>query len=203
MKRSEQKQETRRRLIDVALRLSTEKGFSQLSLREVAKAAGLTPAAFYRHFRTMEELGLALLDEVGVSLRRFLREARTRVQLDKDMVQTSIYAFLDYVNENGNLFRLLLGERQGASSAFRRAIYSEIDLFVGELQEDLEREAARTSRPLTFPAYAAEAIVAVVFTVGAEALELPKHKQESLAHRMIEEIKMILRGARAARTSPA
>ena len=35
--RNEKKLETRRRLISVALRLSSDKGFSQLSLREVAK----------------------------------------------------------------------------------------------------------------------------------------------------------------------
>lgn len=194
--RNEKKLETRRRLISVALHLSNEKGYSQLSLREVAKAADLTPAAFYRHFRDMEELGLALLDEVSLSLRQFLREARRRVQADRDTVQTSIHAFLEYVNGHANLFRLLLGERQGASSAFRKAIYSEIDQFVGELKEDLERESNATGRPLNFPAYAAEAIVAVVFTVGAEALELPKHKQDTLTIRLVEEVKMILRGAR-------
>src|SRR5688572_17275121 len=193
--RIDKKQQTRARLIAVAFELSAQKGFSTLSLREVAKAAGLTPAAFYRHFRDMEDLGLSLLDEVGVSLRKFLRDARHRVQKEKGIVQTSVSAFLEYVNTNGNLFRLLLGERVGASPAFRKAVYGEIDLFVNELTEDLERESQATGRKLTHPAYAAEAIVAVVFTVGAEALELPKHKQESLAVRLVEEVRMILRGA--------
>jgi TetR/AcrR family transcriptional regulator, fatty acid biosynthesis regulator len=194
--RLEKKQKTRRRLIEVALKLSTEKGYSQLSLREVAKAAGITPAAFYRHFRDMEELGLSLLDEVGMSLRRFLRETRRRAESSRGIVQISVHAFLEYVNENGNLFRLFLGERQGASPAFRKAIYSEIDQFVSELTEDLIRESEATNRPMMYPAYAAEAIITVVFTVGGEALELPRHKQEALATRLIEEVKMILRGAR-------
>ena len=34
------------------------------------------PNAFYRHFRNTDELGLALVEEVGVTLRRLLREAR-------------------------------------------------------------------------------------------------------------------------------
>jgi AcrR family transcriptional regulator len=196
--RVEQKEKTRRKLIDVALRLSAEKGFSTLSLREVAKAAGLTPAAFYRHFQDMEDLGLSLLDEVGLSLRRLLRDTRRNTAGKGSLVQASVHTFIDYLNENGNLFRLLLGERQGGSSAFRKAIHAEIDQFVGELTEDLERESERIREPLSHAAYAAEAIVAVVFTVGAEALELPKHKQESLATRLIEELKMILRGSRAA-----
>lgn len=196
-KRTEQKMATRRRLIEEALKLSAQKGFSSLSLREVAQAADLTPAAFYRHFRDMEELGLSLLDEVGLSLRRLLRNARKNAEETKTgLTEFSIQTFMNYVNENSHLFRLLLGERQGASSSFRKAIHAEIDLFVGELTEDLERISKFNQQTFRHPSLAAEAIVAVVFTVGAEALDLPKHKQESLSTRLVEEVNMILRGAR-------
>jgi AcrR family transcriptional regulator len=194
--RAEQKQTTRRKLIEVALRLSAQKGFAALSLREVAQAAELTPAAFYRHFRDMEELGLSLLDEVGLSLRRLLRNARKNsAGTTVGLTEFSIQTFLNYVNENSNLFRLLLGERQGASISFRKAIHAEIDLFVGELTEDIERISKSNNQKFRHPGLAAEAIVAVVFTVGAEALDLPRHKQESLSLRLAEEVNMILRGA--------
>ena len=75
--------------------------------------------------------------------------------------------FLDFIRENGNLFRLLLGERQGASVVFRKAIYSEMDRFISELAIDLERLQQSTGKQLRDPSLAAEAIVAVVFTVGA------------------------------------
>jgi AcrR family transcriptional regulator len=162
----------------------------------VAQAAELTPAAFYRHFRDMEELGLSLLDEVGLSLRRLLRNARKNsAGTTVGLTEFSIQTFLNYVNENSNLFRLLLGERQGASSSFRKAIHAEIDLFVGELTEDIERISKSNNQKFRHPGLAAEAIVAVVFTVGAEALDLPRHKQESLSLRLAEEVNMILRGA--------
>ncbi len=191
------KAQTRRKLISEALRLSSEKGFSALSLREVSQAAGITPAAFYRHFSQMEDLGLVLLDEVGVSLRQLLRDARKQLGENKSVIEASINVFLDYVSENANLFRLLLGERQGASTAFRKAIHEEIDRFVSELTEDLEKNSALRKEPISkkLAPYAAEAIVAVVFTVGAEALDLPKHKRESLKIRLTEEVKMIIRGA--------
>jgi AcrR family transcriptional regulator len=199
--RSDQKNKTRHKLIEVALDLSASRGFSNLSLREVAQAAGITPAGFYRHFETMEDLGLILLDEVGLSLRRLLREARRRVADKPGAVESSIHSFMEYVNENGNLFRLLLGERQGASTSFRKAIHDEMDRFIGELTEDLEKAAQLRKQPLTSAAYAAEAVVAVVFTIGGEALDLPKHKKESLSVRLTEEVKMILRGARAPLTT--
>ena len=197
--RAEQKARTRQKLIDSALRLSSQKGYSALSLREVSLAAEVTPAAFYRHFRDMEELGLSLVDEIAVSLRRLLRNAR-KDSVTKEASYLTVFSidtFIKYVNENSNLFRLLLGERQGSSDSFRRAIRKEIDLFVEELAEDLERIAKSRKEKLRNSGYAAEAIVAVVFSIGAEALDLPKHKQESLRDRLVEEVNMILRGAQA------
>lgn len=196
--RSEQKARTRRKLIDSALLLSSKKGFAALSLREITQASGVAPAAFYRHFHDLEDLGLVLVDEIALSLRRLLRNARKNSENSETSSLTvfSIEAFLEYINENANLFRLLLGERQGSSDTFRRAIRKEIDQFVIELTEDLERIAQARKEKLRHPAYAAEAIVAIVFTVGAEALDLPRHKQENLKNRLIEEVNMILRGSR-------
>jgi AcrR family transcriptional regulator len=194
------KQQTRQRLISEALNLSAAKGFATLSLREVSTSAGITPAAFYNHFDDMEELGLSLLDEVALSLRRLLRNARKNSK-DKNakMTKYSIDTFLKYINENSNHFRLLLGERQGASQSFRKAVHGEIDNFVSELTEDLERIAKFKKLKLRNSAFSAQAIVAIVFTVGAEALDLPKHKQEGLANRLVEEVNMVMRGSYAMR----
>jgi AcrR family transcriptional regulator len=195
--RAQKKQQTRQSLIGQALSLSADKGFSALSLREVSTSAGITPAAFYKHFDDMEELGLSLLDEVAMGLRRLLRNARKNSKDTTDNItKSSIDTFLNYINENPNHFRLLLGERQGASKSFRKALHNEIDRFVTELIEDLERIASLQKVKLRNPAFSAEAIVAIVFSVGAEALELPKHKQDGLANRLVEEVNMVMRGSR-------
>jgi AcrR family transcriptional regulator len=196
--RAEQKARTRRKLIDSALQLSAKKGFAALSLREITLSSDVAPAAFYRHFNDLEDLGLVLVDEIALSLRRLLRNARKNSESSdrNSLTVFSIETFLDYINENANLFRLLLGERQGSSDTFRMALRKEIDQFVIELTEDLERMATARQEKLRHPAYAAEAIVAIVFTVGAEALDIPRHKQENLKNRLVEEVNMILRGCR-------
>ena len=193
--RGEQKQKTRRQLIEAALKLSAEKGFASLSLREVAKEAGITPAGFYRHFHDMDELGLALIDEVGLGLRQLLREARRNFDSGQQIIRSSVETFVTYITEHANLFRLLQGERQGASTAFRRALFMELGRFIEDIAEDLDQGAARLNQPLIDSGLAAEAIVAVAFTVGGEALDLPKHKRPDLIERVIKEIRMILRGA--------
>ena len=196
--RKEKKEKTRRLLIDTALRLSAEKGLSTLSIRELTREAGVAPTSFYRHFTDMDDLGLVLLDEVGVSLRRLMREARrSRSGTEAGSVsRPSIEAFMEYLRENGNLFRLLLGERSGSTPAFRKALHAEINRFVGELTEGLFYANQIYRNKLERPELAAEAIVAVVFTLGAEALELPSHRRKELTDRLVSMVQIILRGAR-------
>jgi AcrR family transcriptional regulator len=195
--RIDQKELTRRRLIDVALQLSSEKGFSALSLREVASGAGITAAGFYRHFDNMEELGITLMDEVGLSLRQLLRQTRRErpAMPQSKAIALSVKTFLDYIRKNQYQFRLLLGERTGTSEKFRKALRMELDLFISELAIDLERSQREYSQSLREPRLTAEAIVAVVFTVGSEALDLKKAKIDDLTYRLTEEIQIIIRGS--------
>ena len=74
--RVERKERTRRAILDAALRLCEESSLVALSLRQVAKEVGIVPTAFYRHFESIEALGLALVDESFVSLRAMLRDIR-------------------------------------------------------------------------------------------------------------------------------
>lgn len=89
--RAQQKEKTRRALIDAAMnQLSAETGFSSLSLREVAREANIAPTSFYRHFRNMDELGLTLVDECGLTLRQLLRQARQRIEKGGSIIRVSI-----------------------------------------------------------------------------------------------------------------
>lgn len=51
---------TRTRLLDAALRSFAARGFHGTGTRDIAEAAGLSPAAVYVHYRTKEELLFAL-----------------------------------------------------------------------------------------------------------------------------------------------
>jgi AcrR family transcriptional regulator len=195
MGRPEQKEQTRRRLIDAALQLSAERGFGSLSLREIARESGIAATGFYRHFRDLDELGLVLVDEVALALRQLIREARSRFREQGGRTRASVEAFMDYAHQKPHLFRLLLGERLGGSSAFRTALRKEIDRFVAELSDDLEAQARAAKQPTADVPFAAEAIVAIVFSVGAEVLELPRHRHAGLADRIIKEVHLVLSGA--------
>src|SRR5688500_10994806 len=115
--RSERKERTRRAILDAALDLLQETSLVALSLRQVAKEVGIVPTAFYRHFDSIDELGLALVDESLASLRALLREARnitTPVSSDRELflaiVDTSVQALLTHVPGNDRHFRFIARE---------------------------------------------------------------------------------------------
>lgn len=190
--RAQQKEKTRRSVIDAAFsQLSADRSFSNLSLREVAREAGIAPTSFYRHFKDMDELGLTMVDEGGLLLRQLMRQARQRIAKEGSVIKTSVDTFMEFIESSPNVFRLLLRERSGTSSEFRAAVAREIQHFVAELTEYLvingvSREGAFTQ---------AEASVTLVFSSGAEALDLEKDERTVLANRLITQLRMIAKGA--------
>ena len=74
-KRDERKQQSRQALLDAVLALSASgRAFSSMSLREIARHAGLVPAAFYRHFADLDQLGLELVDQAALHLKGLLHQ---------------------------------------------------------------------------------------------------------------------------------
>jgi len=185
--------------MDAALaQLSADRSFGSLSLREVTREAGLAPTSFYRHFTDLDELGMTLVDEGGVALRQLMRQARRRIVRDGDdgsAIATSIDTFMEYLQNNANLFRLMLRERTGLSEQFRTAIKAEIDHVATELAVDLRRFAPAEGRRLAEPKLVAEAMVTLVFSQGAEALDATAEIQEQLKVKLKIELRMVLLGA--------
>ena len=190
--RARKKEQTRRALIDAALnQLSADRSFASLSLREVSREAGIAPTSLYRHFQHMEELGLTLVDESGLTLRQLMRKARQRIESGGSSIRTSVDTFMEYVGENENIFRLLLRERSGTSREFRTAVSREIAHFSQELADYIQ--SVKRSDPES-ARIQADAMVILVFNAGAEALDLSKAERSHLAERTIQQLKMLDHG---------
>jgi AcrR family transcriptional regulator len=188
--KKELKQITRRALMDAALnQLSADNSFSMLSLREVSREAGIAPTSFYRHFRELEELGLALVSEASQTLLQLMTEARKQIANGASIVSISIDTFMAYLEENPKLFRLLLREREGLSDNLRNAIQKTLEQFVAEIEKDLIRVGIEQKQPLARPHDLAEAMVTIVFNHGSSALDLPIAEWPSVS----DKIKFILR----------
>jgi AcrR family transcriptional regulator len=136
---AERRQHTRQALIDAALiQMEAGDSFDSLSLRGVARAAGVVPTAFYRHFASMDELGLTLVEESFRTLRAMLREAREN-QPPEDVIRSSVQILIEYVRQHTQHFAFVTRVRSTGNGVLRHAIRSEIRLFTSELATDLAR----------------------------------------------------------------
>ena len=193
MNRQQQKLKTRRAIIDSAFGLLDEqRSISSISLREVARAAGIAPTSFYRHFKDVDELGLTLVDEGGLALRQLMRQARLRIASGGGVISTSVDTFIEFITANSNAFRLLLREHSGTSTAFRAAVHREIQHFTEELTD---YTVANTGLPRFYANLQAESMVKLVFSAGAEALDMNKDQRNQLAKRLKLQLRFIATGA--------
>jgi AcrR family transcriptional regulator len=137
---AERRQHTRQALLDSALlQMDAGESFDALSLRSVARAAGVVPAAFYRHFASMDELGLALVEESFQTLRSMLREAREGGPPPEHVIRRSVEILVGYVREHRQHFAFVARIRSTGSGVLRHAVRTEIRLFTSELATDLGR----------------------------------------------------------------
>lgn len=199
--REEKKQKTRQALLEAALKLlEGEQSFASLSLREVTREAGIVPTAFYRHFRDMDELGLALVDESVHTLRQMMRTARSGGLPTEQLVRRSVQAFVEHVRENDRYFQFLLRERAGGRSVIRNAIRTEIRLFVSELATDLGRFPALNQWRTEDLQMIAGLIVNTMVSAVLDILDLPAGRPED-AQDMVtvleKQLRLVLLGAAA------
>ena len=189
---------SREDLIIAALKLvGPHRSVSTLSLREVAREAGIAPNSFYRQFRDIDELAIALIDRAGSSLRRLMSEARQRATSEQSVVRGSVQAFMEQLGADDNLLHILLREGTVGSDAFKHAVERELNFFEDELRDDLIRLAAASRTGLFEPALTAKAITRLVFAVGATAMDLPREKHAELTEQLALMVRMIVAGTQA------
>jgi len=189
---------SREDLLAAALRLiGPHRSVSTLSLREVAREAGIAPNSFYRQFRDMDELAVALIGLAGESLRRIVGEARQRARTRRSIVRGSVEAFMEQVRADDKLLHVLLREGTVGSDAFKQAVDRELTFFEEELHADLLRLSRADGVALHEPRLVARAITRLVFAMGATAMDLPAERDRELIAQLTQMVRMILAGSRA------
>ncbi|MFE2025536.1 TetR family transcriptional regulator [Streptomyces hygroscopicus] len=131
--RQAQKAKTRRALMDAALRLLEDQSLSSLGLREVTRAVGVAPAAFYRHFRDLSDLGVTLVEECLGSLHHMIRAILADQDGDEERIDATVEAVAEHVRRYPAHIRFIARERHGGVRAVREAIAAELGGFADEV----------------------------------------------------------------------
>ncbi len=198
--RAEQKQQTRHALLDAARQLmESGRGFGSISLREVARTAGIVPTGFYRHFDDMDQLGLALVREVNETFRQTIRMVRhNEIELG-GITDASVRIFLDVVTANRAQFLFLAREQYGGSQPVRQAIARLREGISSDLAADLG--SMQRWQHLDAPALEvmADLVVKTVFATLPELIDPPTavaDGQLSAEAKIIQQLRFIFVGAR-------
>ncbi|SUE13470.1 tetr family transcriptional regulator [Rhodococcus gordoniae] len=196
--RAERKERTRQALLDAALDLSADRGLGGVSLREVARHAGIVPTAFYRHFSSMDELGVTLAADTMRVLRRLLRDARRTP--GPSGARQSLDVLVQQVRAHKATFRFLARERHGGVPEVAAAISVELRLLTSELAADLGRSPGFDDWQFDDLEMAADLLVTAMldFVLDLLAVERPGSAQETeVVTRAEKQMRLILLGTAA------
>ncbi|MEU1001198.1 TetR family transcriptional regulator [Streptomyces tibetensis] len=138
--RQAQKQKTRQALLDAALGLLEEQSLSSLGLREVTRAVGVAPTAFYRHFRSTADLGVALVEEALGSLHPMIRTTVSTTGDREERVVRTIDLIARHVDGYPAHVRFIARERHGGVQPVREAIRDQLARFAQEVKDELAKD---------------------------------------------------------------
>jgi AcrR family transcriptional regulator len=198
--RAEQKQQTRQALLAAARELiENGRGFGSISLREVAKAAGIVPTGFYRHFADMDQLGLALVSEVGQAFRETIRRVRQNEFELGGLTEASVRIFLEGVSANRAQFLFLAREQYGGSRPVRQALATLREGISSDLAADMALMPRWQHLDATALAVLADLVVKSVFATLPELIDppeqpLPRHLMPQA--KITQQLRFIFVGAR-------
>jgi AcrR family transcriptional regulator len=183
----------RQRLIAAALRLAARKSsVTSLGLRELAREAGLNPNTFYRHFKDLDELSIALVDEFGLELQRRRHESRAVTTDFLTFLSHSLKTYFEFAAEHPEVF--LLGFRElGSASATGRAVKKLMD----EVARDVT-DIARQFGELTLGEEATLELAGfIVSGLFLQAIEYIEHKSQrrAILKRAERYVALLLHGA--------
>jgi AcrR family transcriptional regulator len=172
------KEKTRRKLLDGALDLLRDRSLDNLGIREVTRAAGVAPAAFYRHFQRIDDLGLVLVDEAFATLRELMRDAQADVASADHVIERSIQVLVTHIRQNQDHYRFIAREQFSPITPVKLAIRREIRLFSTELATDLARFPEVNRWPTPDLVMLADLIVGLMVDTAKKLLDVLEEAPE-------------------------
>src|SRR5437879_1701598 len=99
-----------RKLLATARTMLPKTGFSGLSIREVARRAGVNVGMFHYHFRSKEAFRRRVLEEVYEDFLQTFREAAEGPGTPRERLRSVLVAFARFARDNRVFYTLLVRE---------------------------------------------------------------------------------------------
>ena len=98
---------TREKILDASLKLFSEKGIRETTVKDIAREVGITEGAIYRHFKSKDEIVLGLFGLYSEEFyNRLLSGVRSPISY-KEKFYLTVHNFLSFCFENPSAFKYL------------------------------------------------------------------------------------------------
>ena len=155
---------TRRRLLDIAVQRFAADGFRRTSVSDIAREAGLTPAAAYAYFAGKEGLFQAAVDADAGALNEAARSAAAEGASARDQLFLFVGELRERVDDHPLARRVLSGLEPEVASRLL-TIPSLVALTAALADELTEAQAAGDIRPDVDPAEVAVGLETIVLAL--------------------------------------
>jgi AcrR family transcriptional regulator len=163
-------QQTRRKLLDATATLLAERGLLDLTVVEVARQVGISPASFYQYFHDVEEAVLELSEEIGAELDELgaLVELPWNGRRGFETCRELVRRYIEYWDENRAVLRIRDLAALEGDERFRTVRNESLSMITGRMTEKIAeaQTAGRVSLEVT-PYAAASAMVAMMGRMAA------------------------------------
>jgi AcrR family transcriptional regulator len=163
-------QQTRRKLLDATAELLATRGLLDLTVVEVARQVGISPASFYQYFHDVAEAVLALSEEIGAELDQLgaLVELPWNGRKGFGTCRELVRQFIEYWDDNRAVLRIRDLAALEGDERFREVRNESLMLITVRLTEKIrESQASGRVAPEVKPYAAASAMVAMMGRMAA------------------------------------
>ncbi len=188
---------TREALLRATLKLIEEKSFDAISLREVTRSAGVSPAAFYRHFDNMQHLGLTIVEDAFSILRVGLKEVRTITEPRALIGFRSVQCLNSFGINHPQHYRFICSGHSGGATTIREAIQDNWKILRKDLEEDLADTPELSHLSTKSLAMIADLMTTTMMRVGSDILigSTTDEEREAVIERGTHQLRLIILGA--------
>jgi AcrR family transcriptional regulator len=139
--------DTRDRIEQAAVRLFVEKGVAETTIKDIARAVGLSEGAMYRHFESKDELVWKAFERHYVAFAATLKALADSEPTTREKVAAMIRGFCRAHDENPTLFKFLLFVQHGQLSKLEPGTLTPVDVMRAVLDKAIAAREIPVQRP--------------------------------------------------------
>ncbi|WP_180271388.1 TetR/AcrR family transcriptional regulator [Fredinandcohnia onubensis] len=136
--------EAREKLLFAGLKLFTELGYQKTSVLEIVEMARVSKTTFYQHFKSKEDIMVALFEQLGNEMSE---EVKLAISLEESMSYKAFAGINRYIQicfENKNVAQILLVESVGVSRKVELVRQRSHQVFASIILQTVQTELPKT-----------------------------------------------------------